>query len=124
MTPSRMKSCRLIDVAMNSIAQQARPKLNTHREYRRPQLSTNFIGLGASRESGPTLGGGRSIALTQGIVAAVADLARVPIKEVSSRTCQNAPETGDYGGPVRPRTGRPSCPRRLGQPPEKPGRRT
>src|SRR5919197_3903898 len=47
-TPSRMKSCRDIEVAMNSIAQQAWPKLNTHREYRRPQLSTNLIGFGAS----------------------------------------------------------------------------
>ena len=43
-TPSRMKSCRPIDVAMNSIAQQARPKLKTQSEYRRPQLSTNRIG--------------------------------------------------------------------------------
>ena len=32
MTPSRMKSWRPIDVAMNSMAQQARPKLNTHSE--------------------------------------------------------------------------------------------
>src|SRR5919109_2929079 len=39
-TPSRMKSCLLNDVAMNSIAQQASPKLNTHNEYRRPQFST------------------------------------------------------------------------------------
>ena len=31
-TPSRMKSCRAIDVAMNSMAQQARPKLKTHSE--------------------------------------------------------------------------------------------
>jgi hypothetical protein len=31
-TPKRMKSCLLIEVAMNSIAQQARPKLNTQRE--------------------------------------------------------------------------------------------
>ena len=31
MTPRRMKSCRAIDVAMNSIAQHASPKLNTHR---------------------------------------------------------------------------------------------
>src|SRR5690606_23766449 len=43
-TPSRMKSCRPMLVAMNSMAQQARPKLNTHREYRRPQFSTNLIG--------------------------------------------------------------------------------
>src|ERR1051325_1994364 len=43
-TPSRMKSWRPIEVAMNSIAQHANPKLNTHREYRRPQLSTNRIG--------------------------------------------------------------------------------
>src|SRR5918994_5806512 len=43
-TPIRMKSCRLIDVAMNSIAQQASPKLKTHSEYRRPQLRTNRIG--------------------------------------------------------------------------------
>jgi hypothetical protein len=39
MTPSRMKSCRDIDVAMNSMAQHARPKLKTHREYLRPQFS-------------------------------------------------------------------------------------
>src|SRR5919204_2187005 len=43
-TPSRMKSCRDIEVAMNSIAQQASPKLNTHRLYRRPQFNTNRIG--------------------------------------------------------------------------------
>src|SRR5215475_320303 len=43
-TPSRMKSCRPIEVAMNSMAQQARPKLKTQREYRRPQFSTNRIG--------------------------------------------------------------------------------
>src|SRR3954453_3686140 len=30
-TPSRKNSCRLIDVAMNSMAQQASPKLNTHK---------------------------------------------------------------------------------------------
>src|SRR5688500_11956365 len=35
-TPSRMKSCSAMDVAMNSIAQQARPKLKTQREYLRP----------------------------------------------------------------------------------------
>ena len=39
-TPSRMKSCRAIEVAMNSIAQQASPKLNTQSEYLRPQLRT------------------------------------------------------------------------------------
>ena len=32
MTPRRMKSWRDMDVAMNSIAQQARPKLKTQRE--------------------------------------------------------------------------------------------
>ena len=47
MTPSRMKSCRLIEVAMNSIAQQARPKLKTHKLYCRPQFSRKRIGLGA-----------------------------------------------------------------------------
>src|SRR3954454_24405344 len=62
MTPSRMKSCRDIDVAMNSIAQHASPKMNTQREYRRPQLSTNLIGFGASREAGPMRGSGRSTA--------------------------------------------------------------
>jgi len=30
-TPRRMKSCRAMDAEMNSIAQQASPKLNTHR---------------------------------------------------------------------------------------------
>src|SRR4051812_44455645 len=44
MTPIRMKSCRLMLVAMNSMAQQASPKLNTHSEYRRPQFSTNRMG--------------------------------------------------------------------------------
>src|SRR5918997_4717674 len=38
MTPKRMKSCFEVDVAMSSIAQQARPKFMTHREYLRPQL--------------------------------------------------------------------------------------
>jgi hypothetical protein len=32
MTPRRMKSWRLIEAAMNSMAQQARPKLKTHSE--------------------------------------------------------------------------------------------
>src|SRR4051812_43485257 len=59
-TPSRMKSCRDIEVAMNSIAQQARPKLNTQREYLRPQLRTNLIGFGASLLAGPMRGSGRS----------------------------------------------------------------
>lgn len=31
MTPSRMKSCRAIDAAMNSMAQHASPKLKTQR---------------------------------------------------------------------------------------------
>ncbi|GAA2878073.1 hypothetical protein GCM10020220_079780 [Nonomuraea rubra] len=31
-TPKRMKSWRLVEAAMNSMAQQASPKLNTHRE--------------------------------------------------------------------------------------------
>src|SRR3954447_18386261 len=31
MTPRRMKSCRAMELAMNSMAQQARPKLKTHR---------------------------------------------------------------------------------------------
>src|SRR3954465_3760809 len=59
-TPSRMKSWRDIEVAMNSIAQQARPKLNTQREYLRPQLRTNLIGFGASLLAGPMRGSGRS----------------------------------------------------------------
>ena len=50
-TPRRMKSWRAMEVAMNSIAQQARPKLNTHSEYLRPQLKTNLIGCGISTES-------------------------------------------------------------------------
>src|SRR6187402_275228 len=33
-TPSLMKSCRPMLAAMNSIAQQASPKLKTHRLYR------------------------------------------------------------------------------------------
>src|SRR5690606_31694075 len=55
-TPNRMKSWRLIEVAMNSIAQQASPKLNTQSEYRLPQFRTNFIGLGASLAAGPIVG--------------------------------------------------------------------
>jgi hypothetical protein len=31
MTPRRMKSCLAMEAAMNSMAQQASPKLNTHR---------------------------------------------------------------------------------------------
>src|SRR3954454_20234350 len=59
-TPSRMKSWRDIEVAMNSIAQQASPKLNTQREYLRPQLRTNLIGFGASLLAAPMRGSGRS----------------------------------------------------------------
>src|SRR5680860_27914 len=58
-TPNRMKSCRAIDAAMNSMAQQARPKLKTHRLYRRPQLRTRRIGSGASCCSGPIPGSSR-----------------------------------------------------------------
>ena len=43
---------------MNSIAQQARPKLNTQSEYRRPQLSRNLAGFGANWVPGPTVGEG------------------------------------------------------------------
>lgn len=32
LTPSRVNSCRDIDAATDSMAQHARPKLNTHRE--------------------------------------------------------------------------------------------
>ena len=38
-TPSLMKSWRAMELAMNSIAQHASPKLKTHKEYRRPQFS-------------------------------------------------------------------------------------
>src|SRR3954447_2814604 len=55
-TPSRMKSCRLIEVAMNSMAQHASPKLKTHRLYRRPQFRTTRSGSGASLAHGPIVG--------------------------------------------------------------------
>ena len=45
-TPKRMKSCRDVDAAMNSMAQHASPKFITHREYRRPQFRMNFTGWG------------------------------------------------------------------------------
>src|SRR5438093_11701132 len=48
MTPSRMKSCLDVEVAMSSIAQQARPKFITHSEYFRPQFKMNFAGCGKS----------------------------------------------------------------------------
>src|ERR671919_3204508 len=44
-TPSRMKSCFEVEVAMSSIAQQASPKFITHSEYFRPQFRMNLIGL-------------------------------------------------------------------------------
>src|SRR5438552_2926969 len=46
MTPSRMKSCLDVEVAMSSIAQQARPKFITHNEYLRPQFRMNLTGWG------------------------------------------------------------------------------
>ena len=59
-TLSRLpKRARAADVAMNSIAQHARPKLNTHSEYFRPQLSTTRIGSGAIRCKAPTSPGPR-----------------------------------------------------------------
>src|SRR5919198_3233877 len=48
MTPSRMKSCLDVDVAMSSMAQQASPKFMTHSEYLRPQLRMNLTGWGIS----------------------------------------------------------------------------
>src|SRR3989442_13225402 len=41
MTPMRMKSCFDVDVAMSSMAQQARPKFITHSEDFRPQVRMN-----------------------------------------------------------------------------------
>src|SRR5438105_8951624 len=45
-TPKRMKSWRLVDAAISSIAQHARPKFMTQSEYFRPQFKTNFAGWG------------------------------------------------------------------------------
>src|SRR5204863_4233295 len=45
-TPSRMKSCFDVEVAMSSMAQQARPKFITHSEYFRPQFRMNLTGWG------------------------------------------------------------------------------
>src|SRR5919204_2402991 len=50
-TPYRMKSCFEVDAAMNSMAQHARPKFITHREYRRPQFRMNFTGWGMATVS-------------------------------------------------------------------------
>src|SRR5438067_13368606 len=44
--PRRLKSCRLVDAAINSIAQQARPKFITQRLYFRPQFRMNLAGCG------------------------------------------------------------------------------
>src|SRR5438132_13088860 len=45
-TPRRMKSWRLVDAAISSIAQQARPKFITQRLYFRPQFRMNLAGCG------------------------------------------------------------------------------
>src|SRR5438093_5514919 len=51
-----MKSWRLVDAAISSIAQHASPKFITHSEYRRPQLRMNLTGCGRSTLSTrPTL---------------------------------------------------------------------
>src|SRR5918992_2409771 len=44
MTPRRMKSCLEVEVAMSSMAQQARPKFITHSEYFLPQFRRNLTG--------------------------------------------------------------------------------
>src|SRR3954462_2207579 len=75
MTPSRMKACRAMLAAMNSIAQQARPKLNTQRLERRPQLSTSRMGWGAVSWSRPTDGIGSATGVTardEGLAAVIA----------------------------------------------------
>src|SRR5690349_14813959 len=59
-TPSRMKSCRPIEVAMNSIAQQANPKLKTQREYRRPQFRMKRIGSPSTPAPSPMAGAYRA----------------------------------------------------------------
>src|SRR5438034_193806 len=45
-TPSRMKSWRLVEAAISSMAQHARPKFMTQSEYFLPQFRTNFAGCG------------------------------------------------------------------------------
>src|SRR5712691_9414697 len=45
-TPSRMKSCLEVEVAISSMAQQASPKFITHSEYFRPQFRMNLTGCG------------------------------------------------------------------------------
>src|SRR6266511_839198 len=45
-TPSRMKSCFEVEVAISSIAQHANPKFITHSEYFRPQFRMNLTGCG------------------------------------------------------------------------------
>src|SRR5438128_563445 len=47
-TPRRMKSCLDVEVAMSSMAQQAKPKFITHSEYFRPQFKMNLTGCGIS----------------------------------------------------------------------------
>src|SRR5919106_4435484 len=46
MTPSRMKSCLDVEVAISSMAQHARPKFITQSEYLRPQFRMNLTGWG------------------------------------------------------------------------------
>src|ERR1700757_1215094 len=45
-TPSRMKSCLLVEAAISSIAQHASPKFMTQRLYFLPQFRTNLAGCG------------------------------------------------------------------------------
>src|SRR4051794_14175417 len=92
MTPSRMKSCRPMLVAMNSMAQQASPKLNTQSEYRRPQFSTNLIGS-PSTPGNPTVhtlaaGGTRPFGST---------VRRMERNRVTAGVAANHPATAEVG---------------------------
>lgn len=47
-TPRRTKSCLEVEVALSSMARQARPRFMIRSEYFRPQFGMNFTGWGNS----------------------------------------------------------------------------
>src|SRR4051794_18143549 len=95
-----MKSCRPKLDAMNSMAQQASPKLKTHSEYRRPQFSTNRMGSPSTPGrpvTGSTYraGGGSPREADNHRYAATPTLRRV--KRVSAGIAASHPVTAEVG---------------------------
>ena len=87
MTPSRMKSWRAIDAAMNSIAQQARPKLNTQRRVAAAPVEDH---LASARGARPRAARAGSVGIGSGRSASAPSPRHDPPQQPAARGVQQA----------------------------------